>query len=264
MTKEDGESKTHVIFGDGINGARLPSGTANVMASYRHGGGAEMPEAGSLTVVTTPRPGLRGIRNPVAVAGGSDPDAPEKIRRLAPRSVLTFGRAVSGDDYEVIAAGAPSVDRARAVWSFNASRQQAMVTIYVGDTPSALTAAREALRASSDPNRLLSVLPAVPVSCTLTLTVIVSSDHLLETVKENVRAALSDPEHGLLGAKVVRIGQAFFRSQIHDACLSVDGAVAVHGLTFTGGTPNLIGTRRDPGENGFFRLTALTVNGEYA
>jgi hypothetical protein len=264
VTKEDGDAKTHVIFGDGINGARLPSGTSNVMASYRYGSGAELPDAGSLTVVTTPRPGLRGIRNPVGAYGGSDPDAPEKIRRYAPRSVLTFGRAVSGDDYEVIAAGAPGVDRARAVWSFNAAQQRAMVTIYVGDTPGSLTAARDALRTSSDPNRFLSVLPAVPVDCTLTLTVVVSRNHLLETVKENVRRALSEPEHGLLGSKVVRIGQAFFISQVQEACLSVDGAVAVHGLSFTGGTPNVAVTRRDAGENGFFRLTTLTVSGEYA
>ncbi len=34
---EDGEAK--IIFGDGVHGARLPTGASNVVASYRFGGG---------------------------------------------------------------------------------------------------------------------------------------------------------------------------------------------------------------------------------
>jgi hypothetical protein len=61
-------------------------------------------------------PGLKAIRNPVPVGGGADPDLPDRIRRHAPRSVLAFGRAISGDDYETVAAQAPGVARARAYW----------------------------------------------------------------------------------------------------------------------------------------------------
>ena len=75
----------------------------NVVASYRYGSGADSPPVGSLTVVLQPQPGLRSIRNPVGVGGGSDPDPPSKISQLAPRSVLTFNRAVSVDDFQVIA-----------------------------------------------------------------------------------------------------------------------------------------------------------------
>ena len=73
MTREDEQGQTHVVFGDGKNGARLPTGVNNVVASYRYGSGAAVPAAGSLTVVLKPQPGLRSIKNPVAVGGGSRP-----------------------------------------------------------------------------------------------------------------------------------------------------------------------------------------------
>ena len=117
MTREDNSGKTHVRFGDGVNGARLPTGVNNVVATYRVGGGAASPPAGKLTVIAKSYPGLRAVLNPVAVTGGADPDPPDQIRHYAPRSVLAFGRAVSVFDYEALAAQAPGVTRARAVWA---------------------------------------------------------------------------------------------------------------------------------------------------
>src|SRR5262249_25011677 len=128
LTREDDQGKTHVVFG-----TRLPTGVNNVVASYRYGSGAEVPAAGSLTVVLQPQPGLRAVRNPVPVAGGSDPDPARKVRQLAPRSVLTFNRAVSVDDFEVIAAQAPGVARAKAGVAFDPLAQRPRVTVWVGD-----------------------------------------------------------------------------------------------------------------------------------
>ena len=45
VTREDDEWRTSVSFGDGIHGARLPTGKDNVVASYRYGSGADMPAA---------------------------------------------------------------------------------------------------------------------------------------------------------------------------------------------------------------------------
>src|SRR5947199_305422 len=134
VTREYENNITHVQFGDGINGARLPSGVNNVVATYRYGSGADSPNAGQLTVLTQAWPNLKAIRNPVTVGGGADPDSAKQIRQYAPQSVLTFGRAVSADDYETIAAQAPGVARARAYYTWNADQQRSLVTIYVGDT----------------------------------------------------------------------------------------------------------------------------------
>jgi len=274
VTKEDSGQKTHVLFGDGVNGARLPSGKDNVVASYRFGGGAEAPEAGTLNVVLNPQPGLRGIRNPVTVFGGSDPDPADKVRRYAPSSVLTFGRAVSGDDYEVIAAQAPGVRRARAYWSFDPVRQRAMVTVYVGDTQDAVTSARTAILASQDPNRHVNLTLAPPMDFKLSLSLRIRDDYEQAPVVALVRSALQDDDAGLFGANVVRIGQVFFDSQIHRACLSVPGVVAVHSLSFDvvpannwppGSFPPpapQTDPRHVPDDGHFFRLKQLDVTPE--
>lgn len=230
VTREDEQGRTHVVFGDGENGARLPTGVNNVVATYRYGSGAEPPPPGSLTVVLRPRPGLRAVRNPVPVGGGADPDSPSKIRRLAPRSVLAFGRAVSADDYEVIAAQAPGVTRARAAVTFDDQAQRPRVGVWVGDDDGAVTAARKALAAAADPNRLPLVTRATPVTLALALAIAVDPRHDPEAVARAVRRALTDPDAGLFGAHVTDIGEAVYDSQVYAACLAVPGVSSVRSM----------------------------------
>jgi hypothetical protein len=259
VTREDESNKTHVQFGDGVNGARLPSGTSNVTAAYRYGGGADIPASSALTVITKPLPNLSSIHNPVPPAGGADPDSPARIRKLAPASVLTFGRAISADDYEVIAAQTPGVARARAYWSFDAVSQRTLVTVYVGDTPGAVAAAKSALAGAADPNRPVLVLEAVPITAQIAFSVRADPRFHPDSVTAGAEAALLDPGSGLFGLNKVRIGQLVFRSQIYDACLRVPGVLAVHSLRVNsigpGGTViPLSGPRFFPGEGGFFQL----------
>jgi predicted phage baseplate assembly protein len=267
VTREDEEAKTHVLFGDGINGARLPSGAANVTASYRVGSGGDAPPAGSLTTIATPFQNLQAVRNPVAVGGGADPDQPEQIRRLAPRSVLTFGRAVSAADYETIAAQAPGVSRARSYWAWDAIAQRALVTIYAGDDQAAVTAAQAALRLAEDPNRHVLVQLASPVPLRLKLTVVIAADRAPGPVLAAVRAALADPAAGILGTGATRIGRPLFVSRIDAACVDCAGVLAVHGIAISAnrGSGFVVqsGFRVDPGAGGYFALAAsdLTVSG---
>ncbi len=262
VTREDENNQTHVQFGDGINGARLSSGLNNVVATYRYGSGADSPPAGTLTVVLHPQPNLKSIRNPAAVGGGSDPDPPDQIRRYAPRSVLTFGRAVSGDDYETIAAQAPGVARARAYWDWDANLQRTAVTIYVGDDLAAVDSARTALATAGDPNRPVLVKPAVPVPAALSLTVVVDPLRVAAEVTAGATAALIDPDSGLIGDSI-GIGKVIYDSEIYAACLSVPGVAAVHSLQFSifagGGFILDPEVRHNPGTGGFFVLTAANL-----
>ena len=127
-----------MTFGDGVNGARLPSGTGNVVASYRYGSGKASPPAGLLTTIGQPQLNLASIQNPVPVSGGADPQTPDDVRTAAPASVSTFGRAISATDYEQIAAQAPGVNRAAASWTFDQAEQRTLVTVYVGGDPAAV------------------------------------------------------------------------------------------------------------------------------
>ena len=138
VSRSPDQTVTTVTFGDGVNGARLTSGTGNVVASYRYGSGAASPPARRLTTISQPQPNLASIQNPVAVSGGADPQAPDDVRADAPASTFTFGRAISATDYEIVASRAPGVARAAAVWTFDRAAQRTLVTVYVGDDQAAV------------------------------------------------------------------------------------------------------------------------------
>ncbi len=231
ITFEDDGQKTHVKFGDGVNGSLVPTGAA-ILGEYRIESGLDAPEAGALTTISKPFPGLRAVRYPVVGGGGGDPDPRERIRRYAPRSVLTFGRAISADDYEAIAAGAPSVERVRAYYAWNPEEQRATVTLYVGDTPAAVTAAKNALLVSADPNRPVSVDGATAVYVALLIGIRIKPGRIQDDVVKDVRNALADPDSGLLGERRTRIGESIYFSQLSEACKSVDGVEAVSGALF--------------------------------
>jgi len=257
VTSEDEDEKTHVKFGDGVNGARLPTGVDNVVASYRYGSGAASPGPGQLTVIAKPLPNVTGVRNPVPVGGGADPEPAAQMRRYAPKSVLAFNRAVSGDDYEVIAALAPGVTRARAYWAWSAAEQRGLVTVYVGDDAAAVDSARAALAATSDPNRHVSVVPAAAVPTLVLLLVLVDPRFEPATVASGVRTAMLDPDLGLFGANRLRIGESVFHSQIALASLGVPGAMALRASLFVTLRPSGLAfelqARHVPGEGGYFQ-----------
>jgi predicted phage baseplate assembly protein len=259
VTREDDKGQTHVMFGDGVNGARLTTGVNNVVASYRIGAGAASPPAGKLTMIAQSYPGLRAILNPVAVGGGADPDPPNQIRRYAPRSVLTFGRAVSVFDYEALAAQAPGATRARAVWAWNDARQRTLVTVHVGDDAAAVTSASQVLAATGDPNRPVSVVQATAVPAGLTLTLIVTPGMDTDAIGAAAAAALTDPDTGVFSANALPVGQPVFDSQIEEGVLAVAGAVAIAAQRFTMNGALDAGPLHDPGEGGYFVLAAADV-----
>jgi hypothetical protein len=254
VTREDNNGNTHVMFGDGVNGARLPAGRNNVVASYRIGAGAAMPPAGKLTVIAKPYPGLRAVLNPVAVSGGSDPDPPDQISRYAPRSVLTFGRAVSVFDYAALASQVPTVTRASAVWAWNDARQRTVVTVYVGDDSSAAAAAKTALLAVGDPNRPVIVVQATQVAVALSISLLVTPGMDVSIITAAVVTALTDTEVGLFGSWNLQIGQTVFDSQIEAAVLGVQGAVAIIAQTFQANGATDPGPLHLPGEGAFYTL----------
>jgi hypothetical protein len=265
VTGEDEDGKTHVRFGDGVTGARLPSG-AVVKATYRVGSGAAVPPAGALSQVSSPVPNLRGVRNPVPPGGGGDPDSPGQLRRVAPRSVLTFGRAVSGDDYAAVAAAAPGVTRADAAWEWDAGEQRPTVRVYVGDDAAAVVSGRTAVRAEADPNRPVIVVPAVARPLTVTMTLRLASAVVPGGALAAVRSALLDAPGGLFCPGVLGLGEALYRSRIEAAVVAVPGVLATHALAVSaaGSTGGLGDHRFDPGPGGFFTLApdALTVTEE--
>jgi hypothetical protein len=271
VSRSPDQTVTTVTIGDGVNGARLTSGTGNVVATYRYGSGAASPPAGRLTTMSQPQPNLASIQNPVAVSGGADPQAPDHVRTDAPASIFTFGRAISATDYKVVASRAPGVSRTAAYWTFDRTEQRTLVTVYVGDDQAAAAAASAALAGSEDPNRPVSVRVATPITLWLSCTLVVAANRQVPAVVSAATAALCDPSGGLFSPARMGIGQRLYRSAI-DAALMVPGVVAVHDLTvywFPGqagqsstalSRPLVLDEFSDPGVGWFFDLPSGNVS----
>lgn len=254
ITREDSAQNTWVSFGDGTNGALLPTGSNNVVATYRTGGGAASPPAGKLTVIAQTYPGLRSVVNPVAVSGGSDPDPASLVKTYAPRSVLTFGRAVSVFDYQALAVQAPGVTMASATWGWDAVHLRAGVTVYVTGELNVASSVQTLLSAAGDPNRPVTVLPATALTVNLTIAFVVTAGMDANAILAAVQSALCDPLAGLFSPAHLNIGQPLFDSQIEAACMQVAGVVAIQSSTFTVDGNVDAGPLHVPGDGAFFSL----------
>lgn len=109
--------RTKVTFGDGIEGATIPTGQNNIIANYRVGlGSAGNVTAGSITTLVDRPTGVNGVTNPLPATGGQDAQSVDDIKINAPMSVQTLGRAVSITDYQNFAATFAGIAEATALW----------------------------------------------------------------------------------------------------------------------------------------------------
>jgi uncharacterized phage protein gp47/JayE len=96
--------------------AEVPDKDREIRAWYRCGGGSDgnIP-AGTISVLKDTVPGVRKVTNPEAATGGRPAELLEEALIRGPKELHGGERAVTADDYEVIAEAAGGVvDRARA------------------------------------------------------------------------------------------------------------------------------------------------------
>jgi uncharacterized phage protein gp47/JayE len=126
-----------VGFGDGVRGARLPSGTENVTATYRTGAGrsGNMP-AGTVTQLAARPLGVGAVTNPLPATGGADGDGAGDARVTTPLRMQALDRLVSVRDYADFARARAGIGKASAVKLFDGAREIVHVTIAgIGDVP---------------------------------------------------------------------------------------------------------------------------------
>jgi hypothetical protein len=95
-----------ISFGDAIHGAIPPIGTDSIVAvTYKVGGGAAANNitAWSQVSPTSPVQGVERVVAPDDAAGGSDPETPDEVIRLAPANQFIRDRALSIPDFETLA-----------------------------------------------------------------------------------------------------------------------------------------------------------------
>lgn len=235
IVRHNDDNETDVTFGDGVRGARLPTGVENVTATYRFGGGAAKPPPGGIGQLARPVAGLRRAFNPVAASGGADADQPEDIRRNAPVTALLLGRAVSTQDFAALAREFGGVVNAHVEWAWDERCQGAVVKVwFISDGGDISDDLRAFLIGQADPTTPLAAVEAVAVPTNLTIELEVEPRFSHELIGQAAHAALTDPLEGLLALVNVPIGQALFRSRIFAVLLSIDGVQSVRTLTLDG------------------------------
>lgn len=134
VTKTDDEDKTTVIFGNGREGARLPTGIENIKAEYRNGiGKPGNVKAGQITLLSTRPLGVKEVINPLRASGGADKEGRDQARKNAPLAVKALDRLVSVQDYEDFTRVYAGIGKAHAVETSDGRRQVVHITIAGAD-----------------------------------------------------------------------------------------------------------------------------------
>ncbi|MEU2509352.1 putative baseplate assembly protein [Streptomyces sp. NPDC007863] len=233
------DGRAAVEFGDGRQGARLPTGTENVTARYRIGGGrAGNAAAGRINQVVSKPLGVSGVTNPLPATGGADADGPAELRRAIPLRQAAFDRLVSVRDFQSFARAFAGVGKAVARRCVDDGRPFLHVTVAAADdapldTSSPLLAAlRTALRRYGDPALPVRVEPCERVRLVVVMGVRTASDHLPEKVERRVREALAER----LGFAGAHLGHPVYLSAVVAAAHAVPGVDFVDVDAF-GGVP---------------------------
>jgi hypothetical protein len=228
IVRQDENGDSFVTF------LKLPSGVDNVTASYRFGAGLARPPANSITQIVRPVKGLARVLSPVAAFGGGDADSIDDIRKNAPASALTLGRAVSLADFEALARGFGAVN-VSAGWAWDPPRQRAVVKLwFISDQGDIAQSLRSFLLAQADPNVPLVVAPARSIPTRVVLDVVTDSAYESADVQTKLVAAFTDPESGLFAHENAPIGGTIFRSAIFAAASAIAGVAAINGMTVNG------------------------------
>lgn len=100
VTATDDAGNTQLTFGNGEQGARLPTGVQNVTAKYRSGIGASGNVSAQQVSLLQTRPlGVMSVINPLRASGGADKEPRDLARENVPLSVMPLDRLVSLADY---------------------------------------------------------------------------------------------------------------------------------------------------------------------
>jgi predicted phage baseplate assembly protein len=190
---DDGEAT--VVFGDGVRGARLPTGQENVRASYRTGiGPAGNVRAGALSLLSQRPLGISAVTNPLAATGGTAPEDLRDARVNASLTVLTLDRVVSLRDHEDFARGFGGIAKARAVALWDGSARLVHVTVAApgGATVdiSTLDNLRAAFDAVRDPTHRVRIENYHRLSFTVAVDVLPDPAYQDTAVREEVGRAL--------------------------------------------------------------------------
>jgi hypothetical protein len=236
------DAKTTITFGDGVRGARLPTGRDNVRGVYRTGiGRSANVGAGRISLLASRPLGLKEVVNPLPASGGADADSAEQIRRNVPLGLQALDRLVSLRDYADFARAFAGIGKASASRLSDGRRELVHVTIAgVDDVPilptSDLFASLQAAFVRlGDPRQPVQLAVRELVLLVVAARVRVAPDYRWELVEPHVRAALLTA----FGFERRELGVPVASSEVIVVIAGVRGVAYVDLDTF-GGIPEFV------------------------
>lgn len=264
-TLNQSDGTTEVIFGDGVEGATLPTGQNNLQANYRTGSGAAgNVGAGTLTTLVDRPLGVSGVTNPQTATGGQDAQTIDDVRSNAPQTVLTLGRAVSIADYQSYASIFAGISKAYAIWIPSGPGRGVFLTV-AGVNGQALSA--------SDPTlgNLITSLrsfgnPLIPVTVQSFLETLfqLSADVKYDPAYDQptVQAGVLDALSTTYSFANRTFGEGVSADEVASVMQSVPGVVAVNVKTLTRGATSTAGDLAGGGTFSIARLNAWLAQRE--
>jgi len=196
ITRREDDEKTTIIFGNGVTGARLPTGQENIKATYRNGIGKQGNVRGRRISLVVTRPlGVKDVINPLRASGGADRDTRDQARKNVSLALTALDRLVSVQDYEDFARTFAGIGKASAV-QLSTFRRVVHVTIAgVDDIPIDVSSdlyrnLGEALGRFGDPHLPFQVSVREHLALVISARVRMAPDYSWVLQEPKIRAAL--------------------------------------------------------------------------
>jgi hypothetical protein len=228
VVRRSDEGIASVIFGDGERGARPPTGTENIVATYRTGIGLSgLVGAGRLTLLRERPLGVVSVNNPLATTGAADPEDRDAAKKNAPLTVLTMERIVSLRDFEDFARGFAGIDKAQSIAIWEGDRQRVVVTVAAataGEGAGLFTNLVDAVNSAIEPGLEVSVCSYRRRFFDVEAGIRVDPAYLVEDVLDRARRAV------LAGFALERrtFGQPVTAAEVVQVIQGVPGVVATY------------------------------------
>ena len=234
------DGTAHLRFGDGTYGEAPEAGVA-FTATYRTGNGSagNVGREALAHVLMAGGAGITSVRNPLAAAGGVDPETMQHIVQVAPFAFQSQMRCVTAADYGAMAATLPGVSQAQGTLRWTGSWYSAFVSV----DPVGVWSSSLASQVKSGLNMLrmmgtdLVVEEAVFVGLNIGLEICVAPGFFQGDVYAALWKLLVTGDSctgtpGFLNAANFQFGQTVYASPFVAAAQSVAGVMAVTLTTF--------------------------------
>jgi predicted phage baseplate assembly protein len=197
VTKTDDQDNTTSIFGNGVEGARLPTGVQNVVSIYRSGiGKPGNVDPDQISMLVTRPLGVKRVINPLRSSGGADRENIDQARENAPIALMALDRLVSVQDYADFTRTFAGIGKAASSRLSDGARRLLEITIAGADdapidpTSDLYQNLLIALRTYGDSDMPVQVDARELVVLVASIGIALAPDYLWDPVAQTVRAAI--------------------------------------------------------------------------